>query len=151
MDQSKDERQIQDLAQQLAAQFTAMRSTTRNSSSSSAPAHASSAQENATITQLATQLGRLLSQSESTGQDQQQDTDIVLLNRASFTDVPDPSIYEREFTDTYLNVNASVLRFEDRELLDLANDQMPIGRFFEEAEAMASDFPDDSIDDIVVS
>ena len=32
----------------------------------------------------------------------------------------------------------------------MASEQMDIGRLFEEAEAMAKDFPDDSTDDIVI-
>ncbi|KAF9950088.1 hypothetical protein BGZ72_008181 [Mortierella alpina] len=152
MDQSKDAKQIQDLAQQLAAQFTAMRPTLRSpGASSSAATHAPAAASDASITQLAAQLGQLLGQSASTEpQQQQQQGEVTTPTADPFASVPDPSIYEKEFTDVYLNVNASVLRFEDRELFDLASDQMPIDKFFEEAEGMTKEYPDDSIDDIVV-
>ncbi|KAF9937790.1 hypothetical protein BGZ67_000886 [Mortierella alpina] len=147
MNQSKDAKQIQDLAQQLAAQFTAMRPMPRTSASSSTVTRAPAVASDTNITQLAAQLSQLLSQTVPAEQHQGEPTTPTA---DPFAAVPDPSIYEKEFTDVYLNVNASVLRFEDRELLDLASDQMPIGKFFEEAEGMAKDHPDDSIDDIVV-
>ncbi|KAF9966662.1 peptide-N4-(N-acetyl-beta- glucosaminyl)asparagine amidase [Mortierella alpina] len=151
MDQSKDAKRNQDLAQQLAAQFIAMRPTPRNPvASSSAATHAPAAASNTNITQLAAQLSQLLGQGASTEKEQQPQGELFASTTGPFTSVPDPSIYEKEFTDVYLNVNASVLRFEDRELLDLASDQMPIDKFFEEAESMTMDYPDDSIDDIVV-
>ncbi|KAF9983470.1 hypothetical protein BGZ75_005063 [Mortierella antarctica] len=149
MDQSKDAKQIQDLAQQLAAQFTAMRPMPRTSASSSTVTRAPAVASDTNITQLAAQLSQLLSQTVPAEQEQHQG-EPTTPTADPLAAVPDPSIYEKEFTDVYLNVNASVLRFEDRELLDLASDQMPIGKFFEEAEGMAKDHPDDSIDDIVV-
>ncbi|CAO3569723.1 unnamed protein product [Mortierella alpina] len=152
MDQSqKDAKRIQDLAQQLAAQFSAMRPTPTNPvASSSAATHASAAASDADITQLAAQLSQLLGQVASTEKELQQQQELLNPTTDPFASVPDPSIYEKEFTDVYLNVNASVLRFEDRELLDLASEEMPIDKFFDEAESMAKDYPNDSIDDIVV-
>ncbi|KAF9277382.1 hypothetical protein BGZ68_009329 [Mortierella alpina] len=149
MDQSKDAKQIQDLAEQLAAQFSAMRPTPINRNApSSVATRASAAANDASVTQLAAQLGQLLGQSSLTEQLQQ--GEIATPTVDPFASVPDPSIYEKEFTDVHFNVNASVLRFEDRELLDLASDQMPIEKFFEEAQSMTKDYPDDSIDDIVI-
>ncbi|KAF9572073.1 hypothetical protein EC968_010404 [Mortierella alpina] len=150
MDQSMDAKRIQDLAQQLAAQFSAMRPAPRNLDASSSTAiSAGPAANDASITQLAAQLSQLLEQNASTDQKQQKG-EVITATADAFASVPDPSIYEKEFTNVYLGVNASVLRFEDRELLDLASDQMPIDTFFEEAESMIKDYPDDSIDDIVV-
>ena len=118
MDQSQDAKRIQDLAQQLAAQFSAMRPTPTNRvPSSSAATHASAAASDADITQLAAQLSQLLGQVASTEKELQQQQELLTPTTDPFASVPDPSVYEKEFTDVYLNVNASVLRFEDRELL----------------------------------
>ncbi|KAF9401879.1 peptide-N4-(N-acetyl-beta- glucosaminyl)asparagine amidase, partial [Podila epigama] len=103
-----------------------------------------SAPDTTIIKDLAERLGALLPQVHSPPATTHQKV------ADSWNDVPDPSIYEKEFVDVFRRVNEAVRQFEDRELLDMASDLMPIGQLFEEAEAMASDYPEDSIDDIVI-
>ncbi len=123
MDHNEDAKQVQDLAKHLTAQFKDMRPTLINpSASSSAAAREPTAVSEVNITQLAAQLGQLLRQNTSTEQEREQEQQQRLVEPITptadpFATVPDPSIYEKEFTDVHFHVNASVLRFEDRELL----------------------------------
>ncbi|KAF9190916.1 peptide-N4-(N-acetyl-beta- glucosaminyl)asparagine amidase [Haplosporangium sp. Z 767] len=163
MDPDKDAQKMQELAQELARQFTAsMRlqqppiSGQHSGANQSANANvtSTSAETDAKIAEMAKQLGSLLNNTAAQPGPLQK-TPIATAAKAQddqdpFASVPEPSIFERDFTNTYAGVNASVLAYENRELLDLASDQMPIGRFFEEAEAMAKEYPDDSLDDIVI-
>ncbi|KAF8940455.1 hypothetical protein BGZ58_006297 [Dissophora ornata] len=155
-----DPQQIEALAQQLARQFVSMRpqqSGNHSATTSHAGTLPSTNQNTAetapdsrsgdSMAELATQLGDLLSGRVG---EPAQGTVSTLRVVDPYASVPDPSIYEKEFTDTFLRVNASVLRFEDTQLLDLACEQMPIDRFYEEAEAMSNEYSDDSTDDIVV-
>ncbi|KAF9091444.1 peptide-N4-(N-acetyl-beta- glucosaminyl)asparagine amidase, partial [Mortierella sp. GBA35] len=168
--QDQDPQQIQDLAQQLARQFVAMRqqrasqATTLQQRAPGTAASEPGTNEGANnITHLASQLGSLLNvrgtansttitttavpaaPTTTTGT-----TGATSSSFDSFDSVPDPSIYETDFVNIFKGANATALRYEDRELLDLASEKMPIGRFFEEAEAMAGEFPDDNLDDIVI-
>ncbi|GJJ77746.1 peptide-N4-(N-acetyl-beta-glucosaminyl) asparagine amidase [Entomortierella parvispora] len=147
---------VQDLARQLAGQFSSIRrqgsdathplNTDTTSPSAAQANNADNVQSSSTtdIAALADQLGMLLNRGSAAS--------LVVEPpvTTSFEDVPDPSIYEMQFAETFNRVNSSVLRFEDRDLLDMASEQMDIGRLFEEAEAMAKDFPEDSTDDIVI-
>ncbi|KAF9911969.1 peptide-N4-(N-acetyl-beta- glucosaminyl)asparagine amidase [Linnemannia zychae] len=160
--------QIHDLAQQLARQFVSMRQqrTTHATPSSQVADVIANANAGTTdIADLASQLGSLLNTRETakpsplTREDKASSTTAITPIGTSapatialdpFDSVPDPSIYEADFVNVFKGTNASVLRYEDRELLDLASDKMPFGRFFEEAEAMADEFPTDGLDDIVI-
>ncbi|KAG0051132.1 peptide-N4-(N-acetyl-beta- glucosaminyl)asparagine amidase [Gryganskiella cystojenkinii] len=152
--QGKDAQHVQELARQLASQFSTMRGRGSNSipaSTLTGPTNAqtgsgdnaseATAQINTSEVQaLANQLGMLLSK-----------TNVAVTSPSiptPFKDVPDPSIYEKDFADTFYQVNAAVLKYEDRVFLDMATEQMDVSRLFEEAEAMAKDFPEDSTDDI---
>ncbi|KAF9149497.1 peptide-N4-(N-acetyl-beta- glucosaminyl)asparagine amidase [Linnemannia schmuckeri] len=164
--QDQDPQQIQDLAQQLARQFVTMRQQRTNRTTPSQSTDGSANARASDITHLASQLGSLLnareavtniftreengSSTSSTAAPVTGTTDVAGLAAHDFDSIPDPSIYEADFVNVFKSINTSVLQFEDRELLDLASDQMPIGRFFEEAEAMADEFPDDNLDDIVI-
>ncbi|KAG0259091.1 peptide-N4-(N-acetyl-beta- glucosaminyl)asparagine amidase [Mortierella polycephala] len=163
MSQDKDTQKMQELAQELARQFTAsMRlqqsSTSGQHSGAIQPANANaaptSAETDAKIAEMAKQLGSLLNNTAAQP-GPSQETPVVTASKAQgdqdpFASVPEPSIFEMSFASTFARVNASVLAYENRELLDMAIDQMPIARFFEEAEAMAKEYPDDSIDDVVI-
>ncbi|KAF9272359.1 hypothetical protein BGZ88_004893 [Linnemannia elongata] len=170
--QEHDPQQFQDLAQQLARQFVTMRQLRTNNATPSQSSNGNANAGASEITNLAKQLGGLLNARETTKHaPTQEENDAIRITTAAsmpsatsatstievassaahdFDSIPDPSIYEADFVSIFKGINASVLRFEERELLDLASDQMPIGRFFEEAEAMAGEFPDDNIDDIVI-
>ncbi|KAG0280475.1 peptide-N4-(N-acetyl-beta- glucosaminyl)asparagine amidase [Linnemannia exigua] len=175
MNPQENPQQIQDLAQQLAKQFVTMRQQrTNRATPSSQVTDASADARISDITNLASQLGSLLNARETakeTSTHEEKASSITMATSTTptartikislpvavtaatldpFDSVPDPSIYEADFVNEFKGINASVLRFEDRELLDLASDQMPIGRFFEEAEAMADEFPEDSLDDVVI-
>ncbi|KAK3843234.1 MAG: hypothetical protein J3R72DRAFT_441118 [Linnemannia gamsii] len=174
MNPQEDPQQIQDLAQQLARQFVTMRQQRTNRATPSSQVTDASANAGiGDITNLASQLGSLLNAREtsketSTHEERASSTTIATNTTPAtigtslpaavvaaaavdpFDSVPDPSIYEADFVNVFKGTNTSVLQFENRELLDLASDQMPIGRFFEEAEAMADEFPDDSLDDVVI-
>ncbi|KAG9066082.1 peptide-N4-(N-acetyl-beta- glucosaminyl)asparagine amidase [Linnemannia hyalina] len=170
--QDQDQQQIQDLAQQLARQFVTMRQQRTNRTTPSQSTDGNTIAGAIDITNLASQLGGLLNAHETTKNASTQEgngssttttstsipaaapatgiTETAGPTAHDFNSIPDPSIYEVDFVNIFKGTNASVLRFEERELLDLASDQMPIGRFFEEAEAMADEFPDDNLDDIVI-
>ncbi|OAQ28419.1 cysteine proteinase [Linnemannia elongata AG-77] len=170
--QDHDPQQFQDLAQQLARQFVTMRQQRTNNATPSQSTNESANAGTSEITNLAKQLGGLLNARETSKHaPTQEENDAFRITTAAsmpsatsatstievagsaahdFDSIPDPSMYEADFVNIFKGINASVLRFEERELLDLASDQMPIGRFFEEAEAMADEFPDDNIDDIVI-
>ncbi|KAK3832750.1 MAG: hypothetical protein JOS17DRAFT_742707 [Linnemannia elongata] len=170
--QDQDPQQIQDLAQQLARQFVTMRQQRANRTTPSQSTDGNTKAGANDITNLASQLGGLLNAHETAKNDSTREgngssttttstslpsaapaagtTGVTGLAAHDFDSIPDPSIYEADFVNVFKGTNASVLRFEERELLDLASDQMPIGRFFEEAEAMADEFPDDNLDDIVI-
>ncbi|KAG0380834.1 hypothetical protein BGX24_004378 [Mortierella sp. AD032] len=177
MNPQEDPQQIQDLAQQLARQFVTMRQQRTNRATPSSQVTDASANAGiGDITNLASQLGSLLNAREtsketSTHEERASSTTTATNTTPGtigtslpaavaaavaaaavdpFDSVPDPSIYEADFVNVFKGTNTSVLQFENRELLDLASDQMPIGRFFEEAEAMADEFPDDSLDDVVI-
>ncbi|KAF9392300.1 hypothetical protein CPB97_002450 [Podila verticillata] len=139
-----DKEAQQELAKQLAAQFASIRQGTSVTSSASTSTSTNTAKD-ANIAELASRLGTLMSQTPTTSPVQVQQTGAI-----SFESVPDPSIYEQDFVNTYIEVNGSVKQMENRELLDLASDSMPISQFFEEAEAMAAEHPEDSIDDMVI-
>ncbi|KAG0044399.1 hypothetical protein BGZ89_006050, partial [Linnemannia elongata] len=170
--QDHDPHQFQDLAQQLARQFVTMRQQRTNHATPSQSTNGNANAGASEITNLAKQLGGLLNAGETTKHAPTQEengtsriTTAVSMPSATsatgtievagptarnFDSIPDSSMYEADFVHISKGINVSVLRFEERELLDLASDQMPIGRFFEEAEAMADEFPDDNIDDIVI-
>ncbi|KAF9549457.1 peptide-N4-(N-acetyl-beta- glucosaminyl)asparagine amidase [Mortierella hygrophila] len=169
--QDQDPQQIQDLAQQLARQFVTMRQQRTNRTTPSQSTDGNATAGAIDITNLVSQLGDLLNAHETTRNASTQEENGYSTTRTStmpaaapatgitgvagptahdFNSIPNPSIYEADFVNIFKGINASVLRFEERELLDLASDQMPIGRFFEEAEAMADEFPDDNLDDIVI-
>ncbi|KAF8953839.1 peptide-N4-(N-acetyl-beta- glucosaminyl)asparagine amidase [Entomortierella lignicola] len=146
--------EIQNLAQQLTSQFIELRQQrvirqeTANRPISQVAEDAVNHEipsNNNNVEELASQLGGLMGQTsgEPPGAECQTAQDI-------YVSVPDPSIYEKEFTDTYLRVNESVLRYEDTQLLELACEQIPLDKLFEEAESMAKEYPDDSTDDIVI-
>ncbi|KAF9319956.1 hypothetical protein BG003_007640 [Podila horticola] len=135
------EAQLQ-LAKHLAAQFASIRRQGTSAASSTSASTSANAVKDANIAELASRLGTLMTQTPATPSPVQSQTGVI-----SFESVPDPSIYEQEFVNTYTQVNESVKQMEDRDLLDLASDLMPIGQFFEEAEVMASEHPEDSIDD----
>ncbi|KAG0282512.1 peptide-N4-(N-acetyl-beta- glucosaminyl)asparagine amidase [Linnemannia gamsii] len=166
-DHDQDSQQIQDLAQQLARQFVTMRQQQTNRATPSLLTDATANDGDSNITNLASQLGSLLNARETAKNASAEEENgsstttsatsvigiagIPVASAAhDFDSTPEPSIYEADFVNVFKGTNAAVLRFEDRELLDLASDQMPIGRFFEEAETMADEFPDDNLDDIVI-
>ncbi|KAF8940626.1 hypothetical protein BGZ47_007683 [Haplosporangium gracile] len=169
--QDQNPQQIQDLAQQLARQFVTMRQQRTNRTTPSQSTDGSANARANDITHLASQLGSLMNARETAKNASTQEeigsstttststptaapatgtTEVTGSATHDFDSIPDPSIYEADFVNVFKGINASVLRFEDRELLDLASDQMPIGQFFEEAEAMADEFPEDNLDDIVI-
>ncbi|KAG0302973.1 hypothetical protein BGZ98_007079, partial [Dissophora globulifera] len=164
-----NQREIDTLAQQLATQFSAMRQqqrrtspgpvTTTTSATDAATVTTNVAEDTglrSSIDNLTRQLGDLRELSvdtttlDSSTAHPQQSEGLTSPLVDPYATVPDPSIYEKEFTDTYLRVNASVLRFEDLQLLDLACEQIPMERLYEEAEVMREDYPDDSVGDIVI-
>ncbi|KAG0311486.1 peptide-N4-(N-acetyl-beta- glucosaminyl)asparagine amidase [Dissophora globulifera] len=168
-----NQREIDTLAQQLASQFSAMRQQQRRTSPGAVTTTTSAtvaATATATVTtdvaedtgsgssidNLTRQLGDLRELSvdtttlDSSTAHPQESEGLTSPLVDPYATVPDPSIYEKEFADTYLRVNASVLRFEDLQLLDLACEQIPMERLYEEAEVMREDYPDDSVGDIVI-
>lgn len=106
-----DKEAQQELAKQLAAQFASIRQGTSVASSATTSTSANSAKD-ANIAELASRLGTLMSQTPTTPPVQVQQTGTI-----SFESVPDPSIYEQDFVNTYIEVNESVKQMEDRELL----------------------------------
>ncbi|KAF9128340.1 peptide-N4-(N-acetyl-beta- glucosaminyl)asparagine amidase [Mortierella sp. 14UC] len=163
--QDQDPQQIKDLAQQLARQFVTMRQqrTNRTTPSQMADGTANANAGASDITNLASQLGSLLNARETAKATLAHEEKASSTTAATttvtasttaigtsgstveaaldpFDSVPDPSIYEADFVHVFKGINA----------FDLASDQMPISRFFEEAEAKADEFPDDSLDDIVI-
>lgn len=106
-----DKEAQQELAKQLAAQFASIRQGTSVASSATTSTSANSAKD-ANIAELASRLGTLMSQTPTTSPVQVQQTGTI-----SFESVPDPSIYEQDFVNTYIEVNESVKQMEDRELL----------------------------------
>ncbi|KAF9935050.1 peptide-N4-(N-acetyl-beta- glucosaminyl)asparagine amidase [Linnemannia zychae] len=160
--QSQDSQQIQDLAEQLARQFVTMRQQRINRTITQTQLNYTNENTRAnSITTMASQLANLLNAHEnpiSSSVPLENSPSIpapTVENKTgrvvdSFDSVPEPSIYETDFINVFKSTNEAVLQFENRELLDMANDQMPIGRFFEEAEALTDEFPDDSLDDIVI-
>ncbi|KAF9102093.1 hypothetical protein BGX27_011180 [Mortierella sp. AM989] len=165
---SMDPQQIRNLAEQLSTQFVAMRQQRVNHQESSLGSHANPSNTNVatnqsfnqgtneaiqrassenSIVELATQLGGLMDQRNDTLSQAEVQT---VLPTDKYASVPDPSIFEKEFTDVFHRVNASVLGYEDTQLLETACEQLPIDKLFEEAESMAKEFPDDNTDDIVI-
>ncbi|KAF9326171.1 peptide-N4-(N-acetyl-beta- glucosaminyl)asparagine amidase [Podila minutissima] len=140
-----DKEAQRELAKHLAAQFASIRRQSTSAASSTSASTTANAANDANISELASRLGKLMTQTPATSSPVQSQT-----GANSFESVPDPSIYEQDFVNTYTKVNESVKQMEDRELLDLASDSMPISQFFEEAEAMAAEHPEDSIDDTVI-
>ncbi|KAG0336047.1 peptide-N4-(N-acetyl-beta- glucosaminyl)asparagine amidase, partial [Podila humilis] len=142
----KDEQN--DLVKSLTEQFVAIRRQGRTLASGAATR---TQLQDARVMELANQLGGLLSKTpvSQTPSAAAAATSSHSTSTMSMDNIPDPSIYEQDFCNTFISVNENVKQFENRELLDLVSDLMPIGQFFEEAEAMAANHPDDSIDDIV--
>lgn len=121
-------RDIQDFARQLASQFSSIRrpgshaalpleartnarepcAATSNANNAGTAVQGSSTTD---IAALASQLGMLLNQGNISSSAMEPSVS------TSFKDVPDPSIYEMDFAETFSRVNSSVLRFEDRDLL----------------------------------
>ncbi|KAF9350712.1 peptide-N4-(N-acetyl-beta- glucosaminyl)asparagine amidase, partial [Mortierella sp. NVP85] len=148
-----NEQQIQRIAEQVASQFVAMRlQRQRNREQASGSAsHANTAPEantrpsgEAKVTELAKELGDLFIQGTTSS------APIDAPTADPYASVPDPSVYEKDFVDVFEHVNLSVLAYEDPRLLDQARQQIPIDRLYEEAEAMAADYPDDSKADVVI-
>lgn len=123
-------RSVQDLARQLASQFSSIRrqgshaavpldTGTNAIETSASQAHATNNADIASTMQgsnttdiaaLASQLGMLLNRGNAASL-------VADPVSTSFKDVPNPSIYEKDFAETFSRVNSSVLRFEDRDLL----------------------------------
>ncbi|KAG0035719.1 peptide-N4-(N-acetyl-beta- glucosaminyl)asparagine amidase [Podila clonocystis] len=140
-----DKEAQRELAKNLAAQFATIRHQSTSAASSTSASTSANAVKDANIAELASRLGTLMVQTPATPSPVQRQTGAI-----SFESIPDPSIYEQDFVSTYTTVNESVKQMDDRELLDLASDLMPISQLFEEAEAMAAEHPEDSIDDTVI-
>src|SRR5690606_25866690 len=124
---NKDTQENQELAQELARQFKAsMRQpppSTSNQHSdaiqlANANAAPTTAETDAKIAEMAEQLGSLLN--NATAQSgSSQETSVTTATKAldgqdPFASVPEPSIFERDFANTFARVNASVLAYENR-------------------------------------
>ncbi|KAG0099608.1 hypothetical protein BGZ93_006850 [Podila epicladia] len=140
-----DKEAQREFAKHLAAQFASIRRQGISTSSSTSASTSANAAKEANIAELASRLGTLMAQIPATPTPVPSQTGAI-----SFESAPDPSVYEQDFINTYTKVNESVKQMEDRELLDLASDSMPISQFFEEAEAMAAEHPEDSLEDTVI-
>lgn len=137
--QDQDPQQIQDLAQQLARQFVTMRQQRANRTTPSQSTDGNTKAGANDITNLASQLGGLLNAHETAKNDSTREgngssttttstslpsaapaagtTGVTGLAAHDFDSIPDPSIYEADFVNVFKGTNASVLRFEERELL----------------------------------
>ncbi|KAF9907020.1 peptide-N4-(N-acetyl-beta- glucosaminyl)asparagine amidase [Lobosporangium transversale] len=169
---SMDPEQIRTLAQQLAQRLIAMRQTHHNpiqhpgSHLSDIPQSQTemipTTSSDTNISQLTFQLNSLQTQdglinqtppspsltsiaTDPTIKEVQVNTDAD-----QYASVPDPSVYEMDFINTYLRTNALVLAFEETQLLEHACEQIPIDKLVNEAEAMVKDYPNDSTDDIII-
>lgn len=137
--QDHDPQQFQDLAQQLARQFVTMRQQRTNNATPSQSSNGNANAGASEITNLAKQLGGLLNARETTKHaPTQEENDAFRITTAAsmpsatsatstievagsaahdFDSIPDPSMYEADFVNIFKGINASVLRFEERELL----------------------------------